>query len=40
MLPQDTLYSSGDHADEIYFIKKGRLKLYIDANEGNEEEID
>jgi hypothetical protein len=32
------LYSNGDHADEIYFIKKGRLKLFIDVNEENNEE--
>eukprot|EP00347_Sterkiella_histriomuscorum_P001048 403373535 len=35
LMPTDVLYTQGDHSDEIYFIKKGRIKLYIDVNENN-----
>lgn len=34
IMTSDTLYTSGDHADEVYFIKKGRMKMMIDVNEG------
>jgi CRP-like cAMP-binding protein len=31
---KDVLYNQGDHAEEIFFIVKGRVKLYYDLNEG------
>mmetsp|Transcript_24313 Transcript_24313/g.23924 ORF Transcript_24313/g.23924 Transcript_24313/m.23924 type:complete len:481 (+) Transcript_24313:722-2164(+) len=36
LMPFDTLYAQGDHADEIYFIKKGRVKLFLELNEASE----
>lgn len=29
--PKDLLYSEGDYAEEIFFIFKGRIKMYIDT---------
>ena len=37
-MPNDKLYSQGDHADEVYFIKKGRIKLFVDVNDGSCED--
>jgi len=31
---KDALYNQGDLADEVFFILKGRVKLYVDLNEG------
>lgn len=31
MRKKDILYSIGDHADEIYFLKRGRVTLYTDS---------
>jgi len=31
---KDVIYSEGDHADEIFFISNGWVKLYIDINQG------
>ena len=33
---EDVLYNQGDTAEEVFFILKGRVKLYCDANEGDE----
>jgi hypothetical protein len=38
LMPLDQLYTVGDHPDEIYFIKKGRIKLYIDIFDNLEDE--
>ena len=32
--PQECLYNQADHADEIFFIVHGRVKIYYDLNEG------
>ena len=32
----DVLYNTGDTAEEVFFILKGRVKLHCDANEGDE----
>lgn len=32
LLPQDVLYTQGEHSDEIYFIKQGKIKLYVEVN--------
>lgn len=32
LLPNDILYTQSEHADEIYFIKRGKIKLYVDIN--------
>lgn len=32
--PKDVLYNQGDHAEEIFFIVKGRVKLFYDLSEG------
>jgi len=31
---KDILYNQGDHAEEIFFISQGRVKLYVDLNQG------
>ena len=31
---KDVLYNQGDHAEEIFFIVKGRVKLFYDVSEG------
>ena len=33
IMPKDVLYVQGDHSDEIYFILKGRLKLYVECGD-------
>jgi hypothetical protein len=30
LLINDTLYQQGDHADELYFLKAGKVKLHVD----------
>ena len=32
MLAGDTLYQEGDHAEELYFIKQGKVKLHANIN--------
>ena len=36
---KDILYNQGDYAEEVFFILKGRVKMYIDVNEGNTDGI-
>jgi CRP-like cAMP-binding protein len=31
---KDVLYMQGDHPEEVFFIQKGRVKLFYDLNEG------
>jgi len=33
LLQYDILYQQKDHAEEVYFIKSGKVKLHIDIND-------
>ena len=33
LLQGDILYQQKDHAEEIYLIKQGKIKLYVEINE-------
>jgi CRP-like cAMP-binding protein len=35
----DLLYNQGDHAEEVFFIMKGRVKFYCDVSEDDLETI-
>jgi hypothetical protein len=31
---KDILYNEGDHAEEVFFILKGKTKMYVDVYKG------
>ena len=36
LYPNDTLYCQNDYAEELFFINKGRIKMYFDLNDSIE----
>jgi CRP/FNR family cyclic AMP-dependent transcriptional regulator len=34
--PQDIIFSQGDHADSVYFIQRGKVKLSVTSESGKE----